>query len=329
MPPAARHTLTQVLVIAGLAISTYLTALKFFALPCIGSGGCHAMLHSRYGEIFRLPVGLYGALLWLCIIYVPDRTKRGFFLLLMSGGSAIFMLIQFAVLHGFCLYCTLHALIAWTVLYLHGEKPARWTVPLGLALAAGALALSRQHIAARAASSPSNSGSLSSTPNTSLHSQAAGLYWLGSFTEKSPALVISLDCPACLDLLESLTQRSYNDTIAGPAIYFKTTDANRALTETFIAAVLSQDATPRDAFLAASTLLLTQKDVALNSPATAAQQLAAQFPNAATRHVHAQRILADQSHALQSAALGETTPLLLPREGKPRAFFSIEDIFPR
>jgi uncharacterized membrane protein len=334
MSPAARHAFTQILIITGLALSAYLAALKFLALPCIGSGGCHAILHSRYGEIFRLPVGLYGVLLWLAVIYIPDRTKRGLLLLLMSGSSVVFMLLQFAVLRGFCLYCTLHAAITWAVLYLHGETPRRWTAPLGLALAAGALFLSRHAIATRAASPASSSASSSQPPtldsrlSSSLHAQAAGLYWLGPFTEKSPALVLSLDCPACLDLLESLTQRSYRDTTAGPALYFKTTDANRTLTETFIAAVLSQDGTPRDAFLAAATLLLTQKDTALNSPATAAQQLAAQFSNASARLVHARRILDDQTQALQSAALGETTPLLLPREGKPRAFFKLEDLFP-
>lgn len=335
MSPAARHALTQLLIIAGLAISAYLAALKFLALPCLGSGGCHAILHSRYGEIFRLPVGLYGVLLWLAVIYVPDRTKRGVLLLLMSGGSLVFMLLQFAVLRGFCLYCTLHALITWGALYFHGEKPARWTAPLALALTAGAIAISRNHIATRAATpappSTAHSSALSPQrpPAASLHA-ATGLYWLGPFTEKSPALIISLDCPACLDLLDSLTQRSHASTTAGPAIFFKTTDANRALTETFLAAVLSQDtATPRDAFLATTTLLLAQKDVALNAPAAAAQQLAAQFPASTSRFVHARRILADHTTALQSAALAEATPLLVPREGKPRAFFAVEDLFPR
>jgi uncharacterized membrane protein len=322
----ARHALIQLLIIAGLALSTYLAALKYLSLPCLGSGGCHAILYSRYAEIFTVPVGVYGILLWLAVIYVPDRTKRGMLLLLMSGGSVVFMLLQFAVLRGFCLYCTLHALITWGALYLHGEKPARWTAPLGLAFAAAAIFLTQQQVIRRV-----EAATVQTTPAAAanLHTQAAGLYWLGPFTEKSPALILSLDCPACLDLLDSLTQRSYRDTPAGPAIYFKTTDANRALTETFLAAVLSQDSTPRDAFLATATLLLTQKDTALNAPASAAQQLAAQFPAASSRLIHARRILADHTLALQSAALGETTPLLLPRDAKPRAFFNLEDLFPR
>ncbi len=321
---SVRHALTQLLIIAGLAISTYLAALKLLSLPCLGAGGCHAILHSRYGEIFGIPVGLYGILLWLAVIYLPDRTKRGMLLLLMSGGSVIFMLLQFAVLRGFCLYCTLHAVITWSVLYLHGETPRRWTAPLGLILGAGAIFFTYQQVTRRVAATTVNA----SPASASLHTQAAGLYWLGPFTERSPALILSLDCPACLDLLESLAQRSYRGTTAGPSLYFKTTDANRALTETFVAAVLSQDGTPRDAFLAVTTLLLARKDAAFNFPQSAAQQLAAFLPAAAARRTHAARILDDHAAALQTAGLGETTPLLLPRDAKPRAFFNLEDLFP-
>jgi uncharacterized membrane protein len=325
MTPAVRAALTQILIIAGLGLSTYLGALKFLALPCLGASGCHAVLHSRFGEIFHVPVGVYGALLWLAIIYVPDRTKRGVLLLLLGGAAVVFMLIQFVILRGFCLYCTLHALIAWSALYLHGETPKRWTAPVGLALALGGTWLTRQHTETAVAVSTAH---LSTSAISGLHEKAAGLYWLGPFTERSPALVLSLNCPACLDLLDELTQRSYPTGSAGPALYFKTTEANRALTEIFIAAVLSQDGTPRDAFLAVTTLLLTHKDAVLTSPEIAAQQLAALFPAAAARRTSAGRILDDHAAALQAAALGETTPLLLPRGGKPRAFFKIEDLFP-
>jgi uncharacterized membrane protein len=325
MPPAARAALTQILIIAGLALSSYLAALKFFALPCLGASGCHAVLHSRFGEIFQIPVGVYSTLLWLAIIYVPDRTKRGFLLLFLGGACVVFMLIQFVILNGFCLYCTLHALVAWSVLYLHGETPRRWTAPLGLALALGGVWLTRQQVETRVTAE-----TIHIAPGTvsTLHQQAAGLYWLGPYTERSPALVLSLNCPACLDLLEELTRRSYDKNAAGPSLYFKTNEANRALTETFVAAVLSQDGTPRDAFLAVTTLFLTQKDTALSSPESAARQLAALFPDSAPRRVTASRILADHTAALQAAALGEATPLLLPRDGKPRAFFKIEDLFP-
>jgi len=325
MSPNVRASLTQLFTIAGLAVSTYLAALKFLALPCLGSSGCHAVIHSRFGEIFHVPVGVYSTLLWLAIIYVRDRSKRGVLLVLMAGISAVMMLIQFFILRTVCPYCTLHALLAWTVLWLHAEKPRPWTAPLGLALAAGALALTRQHAETRVATATAH---LPAATAAALNAQAAGLYWLGPYTDRSPSLVLSLDCPACLDLLGELTQRSYQGVTAGPAIYFKTTDRNRALTETFVAAVLAQETTPRDAFLAVSTVLLTSKDTALSDPTTAAEHLAGIFPAAHNRRIHAVRILGDHTAALHAAALGDTTPLLLPRDDKPRAFFKIEDLFP-
>jgi uncharacterized membrane protein len=318
-----RRVFTSLLVALGLGLSVYLAALKLAGLPCLGASGCHAVLHSRFGEIFRVPVGAYGAALWLAIILVPDRSKRGVLLLLMAGAAALFMLIQFAVLRGFCLYCTVHAAAAWGALMLHGEKPARWCAPLGLALAAGAFALTRHQAATQIAITTS-----AGNP-AALHARADGFYWLAPFTDKSPALVLSLDCPACLDLLGELTRRSYADVAAGPALYFKTNEKNRALTEAFVAAVLAQETTPRDAFLAVTAILLIHKDAVLSSPDSAAAPLAAIFPSAVQRRDRAARLLADQATALHAAALGETTPLLVPRGGDPQAFFKTEELFPR
>ncbi len=323
---AARAVTSQLLFILGLALSAYLAALKYLSLPCLGAAGCQAVLHSRFGEIFQIPVGVYSTLLWLAVIYLRDHTKRGLLLLFLSGACAVFMLIQFVILRGFCLYCTLHALTAWAALVLHRETPRRWTAPLGLALAFGAAWLTRQQAETAVASATSH---LTAAATGALHRQAAGLYWLGPYSDRSPALVLSLDCPACLDLLDALTRHPHEDTAPGPALYFKTTDANRALTETFVTAVLSQHGTPSDAFLAVSTLFLTLKDSALSAPGTAATQLAAFFPDASERRAAAIRILDAHDAALRAAATGATTPLLIPREGPARAFFKIEDLFPK
>jgi hypothetical protein len=183
--------------------------------------------------------------------------------------------------------------------------------------------LTREHVRAQTSASAMHAQSVS------LQDRAAGLYWLGPFTERSPALVLSLDCPACLDLLAALTEYSFEDALAGPAIYFKTTDANRELTETFVAAVLSQPALPRDAFLATAAVLLARKDAVFSAPANAARQLAAVFPDAANRESAAVRILADHASVLSVSLPNATTPLLLPREGAPRIFFKIEELFPR
>jgi uncharacterized membrane protein len=321
-----RALASQLLLTLGLALSAYLAALKYLSLPCLGASGCHAVLHSRFGEIFQIPVGVYSSLLWLAIIHLRDRTKRGLLLLFLSGACLVFMVIQFAILRGFCLYCTLHALTAWAALVLHRETPSRWTAPLGLALALGAAWLTRQQ--AETASTAA-SAHVTADVTASLHRQAAGLYWLGPYGDRSPALVLSLDCPACLDLLDGLIRHPHEDSVPGPALYFKTTAANRALTESFVAAVLSQEGTPRDAFLAVGTLLLTLKDNALSSPGTAASQLAAFFPDAEPRRAAAVRILDAHENALRGAALGAATPLLLPRDGPPKTFFSPEDLFPK
>ncbi len=325
MSSASRRILVQILTTLGIALAAYLAGLHFLRLPCIGSGGCEVVINSRYGQFLGVPVGLFAVLLWLAVIYVPDRSKRGVLLVLMGGVSFVFMLLQFFVIRSFCLFCTAHALISWIMIALHGEKPSRWTAPLGLALAFSALFLARENAAARATETlpPATAESVAT-----LRARGAGLYWLGPYNERSPALILSLDCPSCLDLLDSLTRRFYDEGVAGPALYWKTTDANRALSETFVAAVLAQESTPRDAFLAVTTLFLTHKELAIQSPDNAAKRLENLF-SAADRVVHARRILDDQAAALAAAQLGQTTPLLLPPTGEPRVFFSADDLFPR
>jgi uncharacterized membrane protein len=143
----------------GLGLSLYLSLLKFYSLPCAGPGNCHAVIHSAYGSVYRIPAGAFGALLWAAAILVPDRTKRGVLLLLLSAGAAIFMGIQFFVLKTFCLYCTLHALAAWTALALHGQEPRRFmALVLAGALAAGGFSLTRQHIATHASTAVPDRG---------------------------------------------------------------------------------------------------------------------------------------------------------------------------
>lgn len=306
----------------GLGLSLHLALLKFYALPCIGPGGCHSIIHSGYGTVFGLPVGLFGALLWAAAIAIPDRTKRGALLLLLAAGSAVFMIIQFFVLRGFCLYCTSHAVAAWVAFALHGETPHRSALLAGIALAVGGFGLARSRAEAHvAATPPVVSGS------TPLAAAPAGLPWLAPLTPRSPALVISLNCAACLDLLEELTRQRYTDVRSGPAIFFKVTDENRELTTTFVAAVLGQAGSKRDAFLAVTTLLLTVKDQALSSPAVAAAQLGSLFPGAAAQRDQAARLLGAQTETLHAGKLSDTTPLLVPIGAQPRAFFKTEELF--
>lgn len=324
LSPNIKSRLAAACYTLGLALAVYLALLKIYALPCIGPGSCHAILYSIYGSVFRIPVGVFGSLVWLAVIFMPDQDKRAVLLFMLAGGAALFMAIQFFVLRGFCLYCTLHAVAAWGALALHRQRPRYWMALVGLALASGAFYYSRGQVALHAKNEASLAPRLSMLAN-----DPAALPLLGPVWPRCPTLILSLDCAACLDLLDELTRQSYSGRPSGPALYLKTNDTNRALTTGFIAAVLAQrDLTRRDAFLATVAVLLSDKDIALANPDAAATRLAAIFPMAAGELLVAEKIIATQTIALANAGLGETTPLLIPRDGRVKAFFKAEELFP-
>jgi len=324
LSPTLKTRLATACYTLGLALAVYLALLKIFVLPCIGPGDCQAILYSMYGSVFHVPVGVFGAVLWLAVIIVPDDARRGALLVILAAGTAAFMAIQFFVLRGFCLYCTLHAVAAWGALALHREKPRLWMALLALAVAGGAFFVSRQHVTAHAQTEAARAPRLSV-----LADDRAALSWLGPVWPRSPALVLSLDCAACLDLLEELTRQSYAGRNAGPALYLKTNDANHELTVAFLAAVLAQRNLPkRDAFLAVATVLLADKESVLANPAAAAERIAAMFPAATAQKQLAEKVAAAQAEALASANPGDTTPLLILRNGHVQAFFKPGDLFP-
>ncbi len=319
----------------GLALSFHLGLLKQFSLPCIGAGGCHSIIHSGYGSIFGFPVGYYGALFWTFAIVIPDRTKRGALLALLAAGAAVFMCIQFFVLGGFCAYCTAHAVVAWIAVFLHAEAPKRWALPLGLLLACGGFQFARYR-------ANTQSVTLLAHGAMDLPEAPSGAAWLAPLTPHSPALVLSLNCAACVDVLDEIARHNYKSVRTGPAIFFKVTDENRELTTAFVAAVLAQsaagkpaqkndivanDPSKRDAFLAITALYLSIRDLALSSPKAAADQLAHMVPAAASQHDVAVKLLEAQTQALTAVNLGQTTPLLVPVSSRPRPFFKTTELF--
>lgn len=324
LPPRLKSWLAAACYTLGLSLAIYLALLKLFALPCIGPGNCQAILYSRYGSVFHVPVGVFGALLWLAVIIVPDKEKRIALLVLLAGGTAVFMIIQFLVLRGFCPYCTLHAVASWGALALHREQPRIWMIFAAVALAGGGFFASRQHVTTHAQTEVALAPRLSV-----LADSPSALSWLGAIRPQSPALVLSLDCAACLDLLDELTRESYSKRPVGPAIFLKTNATNRALTTEFLAAVLAQRDLPRrDAFLAVTTVLLSDKANVLSNPAEATVRLAAFFPAAAGQKQDAEVIVAMQSKTLGEARLGDTTPLLISRVGRTEVFFKTSALFP-
>jgi len=306
----------------GLGLSLHLALLKTFSLPCLGGAGCQSIIHSSYGTVLGLPVGYFGALLWAGAILTPDRTKRASLLGLLAAGSLIFLCIQFFVLRGFCLYCTAHAVSAWLALAVNAHAPKRWAALLGVALAFGGFGAARMYAVTKAAAVPTNAGNSWTLPAAS-----GGLPWLGEVTSDSPALVLSLDCPACLDLLDELTRLPLADTQGGPAMFFKATAQNEALTHVFVASILASAAPKRESFLASTAILLTMKEQALASPAQAAAQFASFFPKAAAHLEEARRLVTAQNATLTTNKMADTTPLLIPVNGKAKAFFRPEELF--
>ncbi len=322
MPPSLKRWSENFFCFLGLGLSLHLALLKFYVLPCIGSGGCDSIIFSGYGTVFGLPVGMYGALLWAGAILVREPTKRAALLLLLSLGSLAYMAIQFFVLRGFCPYCTAHAITAWIAFALHRETPSLWTVPLAVVLAFGGIAIARNHISRHVV--------FPAPPTISrgpLATAASGVAWLAPLTPRSPALVISLNCAACLDLLEELSRQSYKDVHSGPAIFFKVTDENRELTTLFVASVLAQSGSKRESFLGMTGLLLSMKDQAMSAPSVAAKQLAALVPAAASKSQAATELLQAQTATLARANVSDTTPLLVPIAAKPRPFFKTDELF--
>ncbi|MFT3869949.1 MAG: vitamin K epoxide reductase family protein [Nibricoccus sp.] len=324
LPHPLKHTFATICYTLGLALAVYLALLKFFALPCVGPGNCQTILYSKFGSILHVPVGVYAALLWFGVIFIPNKDKRDVFLLMLAGGAAFFMVIQFFVLRGFCLYCTLHAVAAWGALFLHHERPRVWMAVLALALAGGGFQLARTH-----ANHQAQSGTAQPAQLATLADKASALPWLGKIHPRSPAVILSFDCPSCIDLLEKLTKENFKNRDLGPALYFKVNDRNRALTLAVVASVLSQrELTRRDAFISTMSVLLMEKENVLASPDAAAARLAAFFPAALEKKEDAETILAAQAKTLSSINTGDTTPLLVTRAGLAQAVFNTGDLFP-
>jgi len=334
VPTSLKSWSETILCTLGFALSFHLGLLKQFSLPCVGAGGCHSIIHSGYGSLFGLPVGYYGALFWGAAIIIPDRTKRGALLALLASGALVFMGIQFFVLKGFCLYCTIHAVVAWIAVFLHGEEPKKWALPVGLLLALGGFQLARVRVGTQPVA-------LLSEGAMTLAEAPSGAAWLAPLTPHSPALILSLNCAACVDVLDEIARHNFKNVRTGPAIFFKVTDENRALTTTFVAAVLAQaaatdsaskinlanDPSKRDAFLATTALYLSIRDLALSSPQAAGEQLAHLVPAAAGQHDNAVKLLDAQTQALAAVHLGQTTPLLVPISSRPRPYFKTTELF--
>lgn len=318
-PPFAR-TAATLLASLGLGLALWLALLKWRSLPCIG-GGCEQVIHSRFGAVFGVPVGAFGAAAWGALFFPSSRRLRTWWHGVLALGALGFMVVQFGVLRAFCPYCTAHAAAAIMAWPRRAVRPAWWGLALGVALAVGGhgIAVRAAEIRATAAGRPAElaAGTDAFTPLDD-HRPVAGT---------RPVLVLSVTCPACLDLLAAVTNATWPAGKIGPAIYVKSGANDRMLAATWLAACAETNgSSPRDRFMAVTAMLVAQRELVAGDPGAAEAWLAGIFhpTDAARRTAEAQL----QRQAARLAAAGvATTPLLWPVTGATRVNVSPADLW--
>ncbi len=121
-----------VLALIGLVDSAYLTWVKFAhqeAKCNFGIGDCYTVNTSRYSEIYGIPIALFGMLAYLTILLLLVFERRhpllqeyaplAVFGISLAGTlySAYLSYIEAAVLHAWCPYCVLSAIVI-TLIFL-------------------------------------------------------------------------------------------------------------------------------------------------------------------------------------------------------------------
>ena len=117
------------LALAGFFDSGYLAALDYRHIlpPCTITKGCDIVLTSRFARIFGIPMGVYGVLFFIALIFIllVENEQNGFYkyfrLFIIAGIVVSFVLlyIQGFVLHAFCQYCVLVEALVFIIFALH------------------------------------------------------------------------------------------------------------------------------------------------------------------------------------------------------------------
>ena len=267
--PARISWVTTLLTGAALLLCVYLASLKLLDLPCLLEG-CDKIIISRYGSIGPVPVSILAMPLWLLLTLPaarPGHQSIQFAAATALGFGAIgFMCIQFFILHGFCLFCTAHALCALAVVFTlcRWGRAAAWLPSLILALALPLVLAVKLHANSKF-SSQSVSAISSSTgmyvrlfPNM-VPNQAA-YAWLGNLDSQSPLLVVSLQCPHCLDLLEATMRHPQFGTLKAAKVLMVTAETDHDNTLAILAAILSASPEPQKGFIAVFSQISQLRD---------------------------------------------------------------------
>lgn len=302
----------------GLALG--LALLKWRSLPCLG-GGCDQVIQSRYGSLFGVPVGAYGAALWTALFFpLPSRWRYVIHATLALGALG-FMVVQFGVLQAFCPYCTVHAIVALLAWRGRGVRPAWWALVAGTILAAGGYLLTQRAAEQHAATV---------ARPVALVAGVDALFPLADVKPGSgahPVLVLSVTCAACLDLLHDVINSPWPAGRTGPAIYVKLETRDHALATVWLAACReTAGSTPRDRFMAVTAMLVSQRELIAGNPDAAATWLAGIFrPSEAARRA-ADQDLQRQAERLAAAGVA-TTPWFLPVAGPARTRVEPADLW--
>lgn len=124
---------TLMIACLGVVDAIYLSIIKFTnnkAMCIPGVGDCWSVNNSRYSEFFGIPISIFGALAYLCIIGLLLFSKKNKILaeyasIFIFGISLVGFLfsmyltyLQFAVINAVCPFCILSACTMTTVFIL-------------------------------------------------------------------------------------------------------------------------------------------------------------------------------------------------------------------
>ncbi len=196
----ARHPDLWLTALAGLGaiLSAYLLYTRAAHAPvyCPLGTGCDVVQSSRYAAVFGIPVALLGLAYYAAVLVLglrPLRDERRWALAMPLAGagvgaSAVFTVVQQAVIEATCTLCVLSALLSLGMLvYLVMRRPQRlraatwgWT-SAGLVAAVAFLAIGYAASAPRAAATDYATG-------LAKHLSASGVKFYGAYW-----------CPHCTD----------------------------------------------------------------------------------------------------------------------------------
>lgn len=338
--PPRTSSVSTFLVGVGLLTCIYLAALKLLNLPCPLSG-CSEIINTRFGTLFHVPLPLYAIPLWLALA-VPAtrewqaRAQLGGVLALALGALAL-MVVQFVVLRGFCLFCTIHAGAAVAAAFVVPKRglarpwlPAvilALTLPMLFAVKVVERAQVQSWDIPKEAVPGAPRGAEPGTavqPGVAAPALPPGLdkvafRWLGDFDpEKSPILIVSFQCSHCLDLLEETLTHPHVGTLKGPKIFVYATFGTSADTIDVLAAILSVPGTPQEQFATVFGRLDSfHDDLITHNSRELKSRLNELFPGYTAKLAEAKRLFNLQVVALKYVQ-GRGSPYLLLPDGSSK-----------